>query len=36
MKRFVLIFLLTAMCILGYFEFNLSADEKLFWLNLSL
>ncbi len=36
MKRYILIFLVTALCIIGYFEFSLSQAEQLFWLNLSI
>lgn len=36
MKRFIFISLITALCIIGYFEISLSQAEKLFWLNLSL
>ena len=36
MKRFILISVVTALCIVGYFEFNLSQAENLFWLSLSI
>ncbi len=34
MKRFGIIFLITVLCIVGYFEVSLSHSEALFWLNL--
>lgn len=36
MKRFSLIFLMTVLGIIGYFEFNLSYAENLFWLNVGM
>lgn len=35
MKRFSIIFLITVLCIVGYFEISLSHAETLFWLNLN-
>jgi hypothetical protein len=35
MKRFSIIFLITVLCIVGYFEISLSHSETLFWLNLN-
>ena len=36
MKRFSLIFLITALVIVGYFEISVFQAEKLFWINLGL
>jgi hypothetical protein len=36
MKRFTLLFLITALGIIGYFEVSMTHAEKLFWLNLGL
>ncbi len=36
MQRFIFIFLVTSLSIIGYFEYNLSQAERLFWLNLNL
>ncbi len=35
MKRFSIIFLITVLCVVGYFEISLSHAETLFWLNLN-
>jgi hypothetical protein len=36
MKRFSLIFLITTLAIVGYFEISVTQAEKLFWLNLGM
>jgi len=36
MKRFSLIFLITALVIAGCFETSVSHAEKLFWINLGM
>ena len=36
MKRFSLIFLVTTLVVIGYFEVSVSHAEKLFWLNLGM
>ena len=36
MKKFSLLFAITALSIIGYFEISLSHAEKLFWLKLGM
>jgi thiol:disulfide interchange protein len=36
MKKFSILFAITALSIIGYFELSLFQAEKLFWLKLSM
>ncbi len=36
MKRFSIIFLLTVVCVIGFFEVSLTHAEKAFWLNVGM
>jgi hypothetical protein len=36
MKKFSLLFVITALSIIGYFEISVSQAEKLFWLTVGM
>jgi hypothetical protein len=36
MKRFSLLFAITALSVIGYFEISVSQAEKIFWLRVGM